>query len=485
MEKSKKNRESIEGAQPLAGRSVLLGVCGSIAAYKAADVCSRLSKLGADVHVVLTANGAQFVGAATFRALTRNPVVSDVFDEPVARRIAHIDLAQSADLVLVAPASADMLAHMAHGLADDMLTTCLLATPPATPLLVAPAMNTVMWEHPATVANVHILAARGVQMIYPALGLLVCQDVGTGKLADVDAIIDAVIARLTTPETTLDHVHGPQLAAQSVSSGNSSSGNTEKDAAGNANWTGLRVLITAGATREPLDPVRFLSNRSSGKMGYAIAHEAARRGASVTLVSGFATATLPDAGQPPDPKFKIQNPKSPGCVELVRVQTAEEMLAACQAHFTDADIFIAAAAVADYAPETVQPHKIKKPVLSAGQDGENDSNDAEEIITLRLKRTPDILAALARQKRPDQIMVGFAAETQDLLANAQAKLKSKRLDMIVANDVTAEGAGFETDTNIVTLLWPNGRMEALPKASKFDIAARILDYIPFRSGGFD
>ena len=181
----------------MADGSILLGVCGSIAAYKAADLCSRLSKLGADVHVVLTANGAQFVGAATFRALTRNPVVSDVFDEPTARRIAHIDLAQSADLVLVAPASADMLAHMAHGFADDMLTTCLLATPPATPLLVAPAMNTVMWEHPATVANVQTLIARGVQMISPASGLLACQDVGTGKLADVDDILDAVLARLT------------------------------------------------------------------------------------------------------------------------------------------------------------------------------------------------------------------------------------------------------------------------------------------------
>ena len=171
-------------------------MCGSIAAYKAADVCSRLSKLGADVHVVLTASGAQFVGAVTFRALTRNPVVSDVFEEPTDRRIAHIDLAQSADLVLVAPATADMLAHIAHGFADDMLTTCLLATPPTTPLLVAPAMNTVMWEHPATVTNVQLLTARGVQMISPASGLLACQDVGTGKLADVDVIIDAVLARL-------------------------------------------------------------------------------------------------------------------------------------------------------------------------------------------------------------------------------------------------------------------------------------------------
>ena len=234
----------------LAGKKILLGVSGSIAAYKAADLCSQLGKLGAAIHVVLTPAAAQFVGAATFRALTGNPVLTDVFDEPYAQRIAHIDLAQSADLVLVAPASANVMAKMAHGIADDLLTTCLLATPGQTPLLIAPAMNTQMWAHPATLANLEILKARNVEIVQPGHGLLACQDVGVGKLADVAEIVQAVTDRLVSGQ----------------------------------DWAGKRVLITAGATREPLDPVRFLSNRSSGKMGFALASEAANRGASVTVV---------------------------------------------------------------------------------------------------------------------------------------------------------------------------------------------------------
>ncbi len=395
----------------LAGKRILLGVSGSIAAYKAADLCSQLGKLGAEIHVVLTPHAAQFVGAATFRALTRNPVLSDVFDEPHAQRIAHIDLAQSADLVLVAPASANLLAKMAHGLADDLLTTCLLATPPQTPLLAAPAMNTQMWQHPATLANLETLAARNVQIVQPGYGVLACQDVGVGKLADVAEIVRAVTDRLG--------------AAQ--------------------DWAGRRVLITAGATREPLDPVRFLSNRSSGKMGYALAAEAAGRGANVTVVSGFATAAVP-AG-----------------VEIIKVESADAMLAACASRFADCDVFIAAAAVADYAPETFAAQKIKK------------SPDTADGLTLRLKRTPDIVALLAARKRPGQTVVGFAAETENLLAYARAKLQAKHLDLIVANDVTAEGAGFDADTNIITLLWPDGRSESLPKTSKRDAARFILD----------
>lgn len=433
-----------QDTQTLAGKRILLGVCGSIAAYKAADVCSRLGKLGADVHVALTQAGAQFMGAATFRALTRNPVVSDVFDEPTAQRIAHIDLAQSADLILVAPASADMIARMAHGLADDMLAACLLATPRATPLLVAPAMNTQMWEHPATLANVALIVSRGAQIIAPGVGLLACQDIGTGKLAGVDDIVHAVVARLTSPATANDN--------NTTSADNATASDVPQD------MTGTRVLITAGATREPLDPVRFLSNRSSGKMGYALAQAAAQRGASVTVVSGFATAPAP-----PD-------------ITLHRVGTAQEMLEACRNHFAQSDVFIAAAAVADYAPETVQPHKIKKPAAKAERDMP-ESQEAEDVVMLRLKRTPDILATLARHKRPGQIIVGFAAETRDLIAHARAKIEAKGLDMIVANDVTQEGAGFEGDTNIVTLLWPDGRGYALAKASKAEIAASILDEI--------
>ena len=341
----------------------------------------------------------------------------DVFEEPHERRIAHIDLAQSADLVLVAPASANTLAKMAHGLADDLLSTCLLAVPPATPLLAAPAMNTIMWEHPATLANLETLRQRGVEIVQPGYGVLACQDVGVGKLADVPEIVRAVADRLILPQ----------------------------------DWAGKRVLITAGATREPLDPVRFLSNRSSGKMGYAIAEEAAKRGAQVTLVSGYATLPAPDG------------------VETVRVETADAMKTACEAHFGECDVFIAAAAVADYAPETIAPHKMKK------------TPETEAGITLHLRRTPDILALLAAQKQPGQLVVGFAAETQDLLDNARKKLETKRLDLIVANDVTAEGAGFDTDTNIVTLLWPDGRTEALPQSSKREVARRLLDALHSRA----
>ena len=393
---------------------MLLGVSGSIAAYKAADICSKLCTLGADVHVVLTAHAAQFVGEATFRALTRNPVLVDIFDEPTAKRIAHIDLAQSADIVLLAPASANLLAKMAHGIADDMLTTCLLATPPSTPVLAAPAMNTIMWEHPATRANIETLIRRGVHLIQPRTGLLACQDFGIGKLAEVEEIVSSVLARLN---------HKQDLV-------------------------GCKILVTAGATREPLDPVRFLSNRSSGKMGFAIAAAAASRGAQVTVVSGF-TSVSP----PPD-------------VEIVQTQTAQSMFEACSSRFSECDMFIAAAAVSDYTPIKPTDQKIKK-----SSDNEN------EILTIELKRTPDILASFAQQKREGQIVVGFAAETGDLLKRAQSKLASKHLDLLVANDVTLEGAGFDIDTNIVSILWADGRVENLPILTKREVAGHILDAV--------
>lgn len=397
----------------LEGKQILLGVTGSIAAYKAADLCSQLGKLGARVHVVLTAHAAEFVGAATFRALTRQPVLVDLFDEPQSERIAHIELAQSADLILVAPATANILAKMAHGLADDLLSTCLLAARPATPLLVAPAMNTVMWEHPASAANLKLLESRGVQVVQPGYGLLACQDVGVGKLADTADIVSAVVDRL----------------------------------APRGDYAGRRVLVTAGATREFLDPVRFLSNRSSGKMGVAIAAEAAERGARVTLVAASIAVAAP-AG-----------------VEVVSAESAEAMLEACSERFPECDLFVAAAAVADYAPAEVSTRKIKKPDVAPESD----------VLTLRLCRTPDILATLAACKRPGQCVVGFAAETNDLASNARRKLDSKRLDGIVANDVTAAGAGFDSDTNVVTLFWPDGSFDSLPKLSKREVARRLLD----------
>ncbi len=402
----------------LVGKRILLCVSGSIAAYRAADVCSQLSKLGAEVHVVLTANAARFVGPPTFRALSRNPVLTDLFEEPHVDRIAHIDLAQSADLVLVAPASANLLAKMAHGIADDLASTCLLAVPPSTALLVAPAMNRVMWAHPATTANVAILSARGVEQIEPATGLLACQDVGVGKLADVADIVAAVTARLARKQ----------------------------------DFAGQRLLITAGATREAIDPVRFLSNRSSGKMGFAIAGAARDRGASVTVIVGATSAPLPTG------------------VELVSAESAAAMFAASEKRFAACDIFIAAAAVADYAPETVAPQKIKK---EAGSD--------EERISLILRRTVDILATLAARKQGSQRVVGFAAETNDLLSNAAVKLAAKRLDLLVANDVTQPGAGFETDTNLVTLLWPDGRQQALPLLSKRQVADALFDALQLRA----
>ncbi len=402
----------------LQNKRILLGVTGSIAAYKAADLCSQMGKMGADIHVVLTRSASKFVGEATFRALTRNPVVTDVFDEPDARRIAHIDLAQSADLVLVAPASADRIARLAHGLADDMLSACLLATPLKTPILFAPAMNTVMWENPATVANLEILRMRGVQIVQPGHGVLACQDVGVGKLADVPEILKAVVNRLA------------------ITGG----------------LAGKRILVTAGATREPIDPVRFLSNHSSGKMGYAIAEEAARRGATVTLVSGFATAPLPAA------------------VEIVRVGTAHAMLTACEQRIAECDAFIAAAAVADYAPETVASQKIKK-----SDAVEKDAPyPGLDTFTLQLRRTPDVLGTLSRQKRKGQVFIGFAAETEHVLENARRKVEAKCLDLLVANDVTREGAGFDVDTNIVTFLWPDGETRERPLMSKRDVAAELL-----------
>lgn len=395
---------------PLSSRTVVLGVSGSIAAYKAADVASKLGHLGASVHVVLTPQAAEFVGAATFRALTRNPVLSGVFDEPFDRQIAHIQLAQESDLILVAPATANVLAKMAHGLADDLLSTVLLAA--TAPIVIAPAMNAQMLDHPATRANIETLRARGVAFVDPAYGMLACRTEGWGKLADVDEIVAAVVERLNK----------------------------------SGDYAGRRVVVTAGATREPLDPVRFLSNRSSGKMGYALAEAAAARGAQVTLISGSATA---------------RPPANAACVELVRVATTAEMLEAARAAFAGCDLFVAAAAPADYAPEHVAPHKLKK-------------GEQPDGLTLRLRPTPDILASLATQKRR-QVVVGFAAETRDLLANAADKLRRKQLDLIVANDVTAEGAGFEVDTNVVTLLWPDGRTEPLPKLTKRALADRILD----------
>lgn len=386
---------------------ILLGVTGSIAAYKAADLAGKLAQAGLEVHVAMTAHAAEFIGPATFRALTGNPVLTGVFDEPVPGEMAHIDVAQSASLCLVAPATANILAKMAHGIADDALSTLLLAT--TAPVLVAPAMNTHMLAHPATQANLATLRERGATVLEPGTGRLACGAVGAGRLADVAGIVEAVnhaLARRT-------------------------------------DLAGKRLLITAGATREPLDPVRFISNRSSGRMGCALAAAAAARGAQVVLVAAH------------------MDVEPPCGVEVVRVSTTAAMLTAAAARFGNCDALVAAAAPCDFAPADVAKRKIKKQADGSG-------------ISLDLVPTPDILATLSA-RRASQVLVGFAAETNDLVANATAKLQRKGLDLMVANDVTAPGAGFEVETNQVTLLGRDGRPEPLPLLTKREVADRILD----------
>jgi len=392
---------------------VALGISGGIAAYKAAELLRLLQERGVEVQVVMTRNACEFVAPLTFAALSGRKVITEMFGGPqgganVESAIEHIAVAQAIDALVIVPATANVLAKMAHGIADDFLTTLCLAT--KAPLIVAPAMNVNMWEHPATQKNVEILRERGVKVLQPDEGYLACGMTGAGRLTSVESIAQAVLATLGASD----------------------------------DLSGERVLVTAGPTQEPLDEVRYLSNMSSGKMGYALAEASRRRGARVVLVSG-PTHLEPPAG-----------------AEVERVRTAEEMAHAVLRHFEKATVTLMAAAVADFRPAEVYPRKIKK------RDG---------VPTLKLEPTPDILAMLAPRRRPGQLVVGFAAETENLLANAAAKLRDKRLDFIVANDLLQEGAGFDADTNIVTLVFPDGHSKPLQKMSKLDVAQRILDEI--------
>jgi phosphopantothenoylcysteine decarboxylase/phosphopantothenate--cysteine ligase len=392
---------------------VALGISGGIAAYKAAELLRLLQERGVEVQVVMTRNACEFVAPLTFAALSGRKVISEMFGGPqgganVESAIEHMAVAQAIDALVIVPATANVLAKMAHGIADDFLTTLCLAT--KAPLIVAPAMNVNMWEHSATQKNVEILRERGVKVLPPDEGYLACGMTGAGRLTSVESIAQAVLATLGASD----------------------------------DLSGERVLVTAGPTQEPLDDVRYLSNMSSGKMGYALAEASRRRGARVVLVSG-PTHLEPPAG-----------------AEVERVRTAEEMAQAVLRHFEKATVTLMAAAVADFRPAEVYPRKIKK------RDG---------VPTLKLEPAPDILAMLAPRRRPGQVVVGFAAETENLLANAAAKLRDKRLDFIVANDLTQEGAGFDADTNIVTLVFPDGHTKPLEKMSKLDVAQRILDEI--------
>ncbi|HXV42701.1 MAG TPA: bifunctional phosphopantothenoylcysteine decarboxylase/phosphopantothenate--cysteine ligase CoaBC [Anaerolineae bacterium] len=396
----------------LHNKRIILGVTGGIAAYKAAAVCSQLVQGGALVDVVMTASAQKFITPLTFQALTHRPVYTDMFDIPAGENIPHIALADAADLLLIAPATAHTLGKLANGLADDLLAAIALATP--APLLLAPAMETDMWRHPATQANLDKLRAWGATIVGPAEGHLASGAVGLGRMVEPEEIVGA--ARVVLGR------HG--------------------------DLAGRRVVVTAGGTREAIDPVRFVSNHSSGKMGYAVAVAARDRGAAVTLIT---TAALPD----------------PFGMEVLHLDSAEQMLAAVLEATREADVLIMAAAVADFRPGTVAGQKIKK-------KGET------EGLALELVRNPDILAEVAAQKAAGhgpRLSVGFAAETENLLANAKGKLERKKLDLIVANDVTASDAGFAVDTNRVTLVGADGSIEALPLLSKVEVAERILDMI--------
>jgi len=397
----------------LAGRRVVLGVTGGIAAYKAVEVCRRLVDAGAHVAPIMTEGATHFVGETTFSALASEPVQTSLWHEQSP--IPHTRLGQGADVVVVAPATARLLSAYASGYSDDLLTATLIAT--RAPVVVCPAMHTEMWEHPAVQANLATLRSRGVIVVPPAEGRLAGGDVGTGRLADPADIVAAV--------------------EQVLGAG------TERD------LDGVRVLVTAGGTREAIDPVRVITNRSSGKQGHAIAADALARGALVTLVT---TASLP----------------APAGAQVIEVVSAADMQAAVMPIAADHDVIVMAAAVADFRPVVVADHKLKKDELAAASDG------APVIV---LEPTHDFLVDLGRDKRPGQLVVGFAAETDDLVTNARKKLERKNLDLIVANDVGAPGVGFEHDTNAVVLVRADGVDQDVPLTDKRSVAEAVLDAV--------
>ena len=392
----------------LTGKEIVLGVTGGIAAYKSAEIVSRLRHSGANVHVIMTRNATEFIAPLTFQTLSANQVVTDTFEAPEYWNVEHVALAKLADIFVVAPATANILAKMASGIADDMLSTTLLAT--KAQILVAPAMNTGMWTAPATQNNVKVLKERGVRMIGPESGMLACGDEGAGRMSEPETIVGEICRILSRKQ----------------------------------DYAGKKVLITAGATRERLDPVRFITNDSSGKMGFAIAEAARDRGAEVTVIRGSVTAEIP-AG-----------------IRMIRIESARELYDAMMQKAPEQDVIIQAAAVSDYRPAEQKDRKIKK---ESGSD-----------LTLILTENPDIAKAVGEQKKPGQTLVGFAAETDNLLKNAKSKLGKKKLDLIVANDVTKPGAGFNVDTNIAVLITSDGSTEE-PLQTKRQLAERILDKV--------
>lgn len=390
------------------GKNVVLGITGGIAAYRAAQIAREMTKRGAHVYCILTRNATNFITQQTMETLTGNPAVVDMFARPDKWEVEHIALAKRADVFLVAPASANFIGKVASGVADDMLTTTVMAT--RAPLLIAPAMNSNMYENPVTQRNMQTLKTLlHAQFIEPKVGLLACNDVGKGHIADDETILEAVERALTPGDLT-----------------------------------GKKVLVTAGPTREALDPVRFLTNRSSGRMGYALAEAAARRGAEVTLVSGPVALECPTG------------------VRREFVESTQDLYCAMELLCREQDVIIQAAAPADYRPAHIAGQKIKK------ADG--------EAMELKLVENPDVAAMVGSKKRPGQVLVAFAAETQNLSENAAKKLDKKNVDFIVGNDVTRPGAGFDVDTNIITIFDRSGATE-LPMMKKTEVADKILDHV--------
>ena len=391
----------------LKGKTVLLGVTGSIAAYKAASLASKLKKLRCDTHVIMTKNAAQFIAPITFETLTGNKCLIDTFDRNFEFNVEHVELGKKADLCVIAPATANVIAKLAHGLADDMLTTTVLACP--CKKLIAPAMNTRMYQNPVTQDNLEILKKYGYKVIEPATGYLACGDVGAGKMPEPEVILDYILQQLAF----------------------------EKD------MSGLNVLVTAGATQEAIDPVRYITNHSTGKMGYALALNAARRGANVTLISGH-TAITP-----------------PPFVNFVQITSAQDMFEEVKAVSDKQDIIVKAAAVADYKCANILDNKMKK---------------SEDNLSLLLTRTTDILKYLGEHRHQGQLLCGFSMETENVLENSRAKLKKKNIDLICANSLKTEGAGFGTDTNVITLISDKFETE-LPKLTKDEASKKIFDAI--------
>ena len=393
----------------LKGKTVVIGVSGGIAVYKACDVVSRLKKLNANVHVIMTKSATEFVTPLTFQSLSQNYVVSDMFESPKTWDVEHISLAKKADVFLIAPATANVIGKVANGIADDMLTTTVMAT--TGKVLIAPAMNTNMYRNPILQRNISILKELGYNFVDPDSGRLACGDIGEGKLASPEKIVDAVVDLFNEDKKDL---------------------------------LGKKIMITAGPTVESIDPVRYLTNRSTGKMGYAIAKMAANRGADVTLVSG------PTNIEPPS-----------NIKKLIKVQSAKDMYDAIIDNFDENQVIIKSAAVADYKPKNYSDKKIKK------------SNDD---LIIELDRNKDIAYELGKIKK-NKILVGFAAETNDLIENAKGKISKKNLDFIVANDLTESGAGFGTDTNIVKIIDKDGNIAKYPQMKKDEVADVILDKV--------